>query len=179
MPVSLLLLFCWSRSAVLFQGHSCTRNPAGSQHDFRVTWLSLAASSRAFRWLSTFCCIHHLWCLPSADMGTCAQELVAALPELLGHIQGQLLDLLSLVLARRLYREGLPQLHLNALHQAVAHGQHLSYPPSTLKMSTRILYCQYCMELALRGLPFGFVGWCLLGISPPLAWFLCYPLHID
>lgn len=75
-------------------------------------------------------------------MGTCAQELVAALPELLGHIQGQLLDLLSLVLARRLYREGLPQLHLNALHQAVAHGQHLSCPPSILKIATRILYCQ-------------------------------------
>lgn len=50
------------------------------------------------------------------------QEIVSALPELLGPIQGQLLDLLSLVLARRPHRENLPQLHLNALHHAIAHG---------------------------------------------------------
>ena len=56
------------------------------------------------------------------NVGCVLQEIVAALPELLGLIQGQLLDLLSLVLARRPHREGLPQLHLNALHQAVAHG---------------------------------------------------------
>lgn len=55
------------------------------------------------------------------------QEIVAALPELLGAIQGQLLDLLSLVLARRPHRDNISALHLNALHQAVTHGA----PPLT------------------------------------------------
>ena len=51
------------------------------------------------------------------------QETVVALPELLDPIQVQLLDLVSLVLARRPHRDGLSQAHINALHQALAHGE--------------------------------------------------------
>ena len=50
------------------------------------------------------------------------QEIVEALPELLGAIQGQLLDLVSLVLARRPHRDSLSQPHINALHAALQHG---------------------------------------------------------
>ena len=45
-----------------------------------------------------------------------------ALPELLGPTQGQLLDLVSLVLARRPHRDGLSQLYIGALHQSIQHG---------------------------------------------------------
>ncbi|BDA44527.1 Serine/threonine-protein kinase TOR [Coccomyxa sp. Obi] len=51
------------------------------------------------------------------------QEIVVALPELLGPIQAQLLDLVSVVLAGRPLRDNLPQPLLQALHQAVAHGE--------------------------------------------------------
>lgn len=51
-----------------------------------------------------------------------AQEIVVALPELLGPIQAQLLDLVSVVLAGRPLRDNLPPPLMQALHQAVAHG---------------------------------------------------------
>lgn len=63
---------------------------------------------------------------------TCVQGIVEALPELLGTIQAQLLDLLSLVLAGRPYRESIHPSHLTAYHSAVTHGEsHLS-PVSSL-----------------------------------------------
>ena len=51
------------------------------------------------------------------------QGIVEALPELLGTIQAQLLDLLSLVLAGRPYRESIHPSHLTAYHAAVTHGE--------------------------------------------------------
>ena len=58
------------------------------------------------------------------------QDIVVALPELLGTVQGQLLDLISLLLARRPHKDTLSHLHLNALHQAIMHGAlpHLLQP---------------------------------------------------
>ena len=52
------------------------------------------------------------------------QGIVEALPELLGTIQAQLLDLLSLVLAGRPYRDTIHPSHLAAYHAAVTHGMH-------------------------------------------------------
>ena len=57
------------------------------------------------------------------DNVLCAQEIVVALPELLGPIQAQLLDLVSVVLAGRSLRDSLPQPLLQALHLAVQHGK--------------------------------------------------------
>ena len=54
------------------------------------------------------------------------QGIVEALPELLGTIQAQLLDLLSLVLAGRPYRDTIHPSHLAAYHAAVTHGMHPS-----------------------------------------------------
>ena len=54
------------------------------------------------------------------------QGIVEALPELLGTIQAQLLDLLSLVLAGRPYRDTIHPSHLAAYHAAVTHGMHQS-----------------------------------------------------
>lgn len=51
------------------------------------------------------------------------QEIVVALPELLGPIQAQLLDLVSVVLAGRPLRDNLPPPLLQALHQAVQYGK--------------------------------------------------------
>ena len=57
----------------------------------------------------------------------CVQQgIVEALPELLGTIQAQLLDLLSLVLAGRPYRDTIHPSHLAAYHAAVTHGIHHS-----------------------------------------------------
>ena len=57
----------------------------------------------------------------------CVQQgIVEALPELLGTIQAQLLDLLSLVLAGRPYRDTIHPSHLAAYHAAVTHGMHHS-----------------------------------------------------
>lgn len=51
------------------------------------------------------------------------QGIVEAIPELLGTIQAQLLDLLSLVLAGRPYRDSMHPSHLAAYHAAVTHGE--------------------------------------------------------
>ncbi len=51
-----------------------------------------------------------------------AQAIVGALPDLLGPVQVQLLDLLSLVLARRPHRDSLSQAQLHALSQALLLG---------------------------------------------------------
>ena len=53
----------------------------------------------------------------------CMQGIVEAIPELLGTIQAQLLDLLSLVLAGRPYRDSMHPPHLAAYHAAVTHGE--------------------------------------------------------
>ena len=47
---------------------------------------------------------------------------MSALPDLLGPVQVQLLDLLSLVLARRPHRDSLSQAQLHALSQALLLG---------------------------------------------------------
>ena len=73
-----------------------------------------------------------------------------ALPELLDPIQVQLLDLVSLVLARRPHRDGLSQAHINALHQALAHGEHLHYgihPAVCSLLSARTEHSLSCMAL--------------------------------
>ena len=56
------------------------------------------------------------------------QGIVEALPELLGTIQAQLLDLLSLVLAGRPYRDSMHPSHLAAYHAAVTHGKTMQMP---------------------------------------------------
>ena len=55
---------------------------------------------------------------------------MSALPDLLGPVQVQLLDLLSLVLARRPHRDSLSQAQLHALSQALLLGAPLSYRPA-------------------------------------------------
>ena len=69
-----------------------------------------------------------------------------ALPELLGPIQAQLLDLVSVVLAGRPLRDNLPPPLLQALHQAVQHGQFPVMPVQVLEVSTfplkPLLACQ-------------------------------------
>lgn len=57
---------------------------------------------------------------------TGAQAIVSALPDLLGPVQVQLLDLLSLVLARRPHRDSLSQAQLHALSQALLLGAPLA-----------------------------------------------------
>ena len=56
-----------------------------------------------------------------------------ALPELLGPIQAQLLDLVSVVLAGRPLRDNLLPPLLQALHQAVQHGRFPAMPVQVLE----------------------------------------------
>lgn len=58
----------------------------------------------------------------------CVQALVQALPELLPMIQTHLLDLLSLGLTHKPYRENLPTATAHSLAQAIQLGEGLAGP---------------------------------------------------